>query len=351
MIVNKKIIVIIPVLNPSIVLVQLIKELIDNEFSKMIIVNDGSSEAYNDIFGKLKQFEQVDVLTHVVNQGKGRALKTAFNYVLQHYSDYRGVVTVDADGQHKIQDVLKCIDKLDDNAVFGCRQFQNVKDMPFRSRFGNTCTRFVLKHLCDVHVADSQTGLRVFPISVLPFLISVQGERYEYETNALLEMSAQDMSISEVSIEAIYENNNESSHFNPIVDSLKIYSCIMKYSRASIASVVGDNLFFIIVALYSSNIWLMTFIGRLVAILLRYILKKNSRYKKKEQWYQGELRYMEKTLISGCVVAGGISLLKSLVGGNVFAWKIIVEIILVFILGMFKDLKRKKKEDNQYGIS
>ena len=252
-------------------------------------------------------------------------------------------MTVDADGQHKIQDVLKCIDELDNNAVFGCRQFQNVKDMPFRSRFGNTCTRFVLKYLCDVHVADSQTGLRVFPVSMLPFLISIQGERYEYETNALLEMSAQDMVISEVDIEAIYENNNESSHFNPIVDSLKIYSCIMKYSRASIASVVGDNLFFIIVALNSNNIWLMTFIGRLVAILLRHIIDKDMRYNKKEKLCQKKLRYIGWMLISGCIVASGILLLKSLLDGNAFIWKIIIEIILIFIISMFKDFKKKEK--------
>lgn len=340
---KERVVVIIPVLNPSKVLVRLIEELIEHEFTKMIIVNDGSSKVYNDIFDKLKQFEQVDVLTHVVNQGKGRALKTAFNYVLQYYSDYSGVVTVDADGQHKIQDVLKCIDELDNNAVFGCRQFQNVKDMPFRSRFGNTCTRFVLKYLCDVHVADSQTGLRVFPVSMLPFLISIQGERYEYETNALLEMSAQDMVISEVDIEAIYENNNESSHFNPIVDSLKIYSCIMKYSRASIASVVGDNLFFIIVALNSNNIWLMTFIGRLVAILLRHIIDKDMRYNKKEKLCQKKLRYIGWMLISGCIVASGILLLKSLLDGNAFIWKIIIEIILIFIISMFKDFKKKEK--------
>ena len=65
---KERVVVIIPVLNPSKVLVRLIEELIEHEFTKMIIVNDGSSKVYNDIFDKLKQFEQVDVLTHVVNQ-------------------------------------------------------------------------------------------------------------------------------------------------------------------------------------------------------------------------------------------------------------------------------------------
>ena len=54
----------------------------------------------------------VVVLTHALNYGKGRALKTAFNYVLNNYKDVVGVITVDSDGQHLVKDALKCSDAL-----------------------------------------------------------------------------------------------------------------------------------------------------------------------------------------------------------------------------------------------
>ena len=100
-----KIVPIIPALNPDEKLLNLVHELIDNGFRKIIIVNDGSRD--DKIFKELSQNDECIILTHEVNKGKGCALKTAFRYYKENLQDkYLGVVTLDADGQHTVHDVL-----------------------------------------------------------------------------------------------------------------------------------------------------------------------------------------------------------------------------------------------------
>lgn len=171
-----KMIIVIPSLNPSEQLEHLTESLIQSGYRNIIVVDDGSNPLnYKLIFEKLNEREEVVLLTHAVNQGKGRALKTAFNYILNHapkYSQIIGVITVDGDGQHKIDDIDKCVlafEKENDlttsenSIVLGCRCFDQDAHVPFRSRLGNKCTKIVLRYLCNMNISDSQTGLRVFP--------------------------------------------------------------------------------------------------------------------------------------------------------------------------------------------
>ena len=189
---NSEIIAIIPVLNPQGILIDIVDNLIQSDFKHIIVVDDGSTENV-EIFSTLRDRNGVVVLKHPVNLGKGRALKTAFIYTLNHFSEYRGVITIDADGQHKGTDIQKCADGfkskcLDNRIILGCRQFKDADRIPLRSRFGNFCTKYVLRYLCNIRVSDSQTGLRGIPMRMLLELVKVLGEGYEYETNMLLEL-------------------------------------------------------------------------------------------------------------------------------------------------------------------
>ena len=97
----KKIPIIIPAYEPGEQLVYLVEELLETGNEPIIIVDDGSQDKYAYIFEKVKsKDERVVVLQHHMNLGKGRALKTAFNFCLNEYPEMTGVVTADADGQH-----------------------------------------------------------------------------------------------------------------------------------------------------------------------------------------------------------------------------------------------------------
>ena len=100
------IVILIPALNPDEKLISYTSELIAAGFSKILIVDDGSTKN-KEIFRKLKY--SCIILTHAINMGKGRALKTGINYILNNYTsdDIAGVITADSDGQHCVADTIK----------------------------------------------------------------------------------------------------------------------------------------------------------------------------------------------------------------------------------------------------
>ena len=234
-------VVLIPSLEPDERLPAYVAELMENGFSRVVVVNDGSSADYQPIFDRIAEMGAT-VLGYEVNHGKGYALKHGCRWILENEPDCTGVLTADADGQHTVPDCLRMAEALagDDQALWlGSRDF-NLPNIPPKSRFGNRMTSTVFKVLYGVWLPDTQTGLRAFRREELPFMIGVEGDRYEYEMNVLIGCARRKFPIRTLTIETIYENNNEGTHFHPIRDSWRIYKVILgsfiRYSATSMLS-------------------------------------------------------------------------------------------------------------------
>ena len=203
--------IIIPSYEPDEKLPDLLKNLRETGFRNIVLVDDGSGEKYAGIFTEAETTYGCVVLHHAVNQGKGRALKTAFNFCLREFADLPGVITADSDGQHSPECILSCVDAMLKNPsalILGCRCFEGA-DVPARSEFGNKCTRVVMKYLTGISVSDTQTGLRGIPTAFMEQLLMVRGERFEFETNMLLETKSRKIPIVEVPIRTIYIEENK----------------------------------------------------------------------------------------------------------------------------------------------
>lgn len=246
--------IIIPAYKPSIGLIDLAENLA-SLFLEIIVVDDGSGAEYIDVFERIEEIDGCTLIKLCVNMGKGSALKTAFNYFLKSNRSNVGVITVDADGQHKIEDIVNVADEMNlhpDDLILGCRSFDSA-NIPARSRFGNKVSCVVYRWLCGIKISDTQTGLRGIPLSFLPIACATKGERYEYETNMLIEANNEHIRFKEVQIETIYEDDNLSSHFNPIRDSINIYSVLIRYSLPSFVSVIIDYFLLLVFGANSST--------------------------------------------------------------------------------------------------
>jgi glycosyltransferase involved in cell wall biosynthesis len=305
-------------------------------FNDIVVVDDGSGEEYERIFCAAGMIPGVMVLSHYVNLGKGRTLKTAFNYCIGQAREkisWGGVITADADGQHKIQDIVnigRALEKYPESLVLGCRTF-NSQNIPFRSRLGNKVSKLVYRWLCGVNVSDTQTGLRGLPCRFLEECCQIEGERYEYETNMLLKAKEQGMDITEVPIETVYENNNAASHFNPLRDSMKIYAVILKYSLSSILSVVVDYSIFSYLYFHGQSLLTATYMARLGSALVNFTINRNVVFK-----YQGNIaaqffKYVLLVAVSGTISGISISLVKQILEIPVITVKVVVELILYFM--------------------
>ena len=235
---SKKVCLIIPSLEPDEKLLSLLDNLILNLqqpqnshlLVKILIINDGSSNKYTHIFEQAKNISNCILLNHAINLGVGCALKTAFNYFLNEFSDYEGVVTADSDGQHSAIDIIRCMDELTEDScvILGVRDF-SLKNIPFKSLIGNKLTRFLFNFFCGVKISDTQTGLRAIPVKHLRAMLTIPGERFEYAMNILIECMRKKISIKEIPIQTIYYENNKGTHFKALIDSFLIYKTIIKY--------------------------------------------------------------------------------------------------------------------------
>lgn len=243
----EEIVVVIPAYKPEEKIMQEFMSKLQNEFKNIVILDDGSGEEYNDFF-KSYEDKGFTVLRHFVNLGKGRAIKNAFNYILNTYPDVVGCVTADCDGQHSVADIKKCakaLQKNPDKLIIGARNF-DLEQVPFKSRYGNKITRTMFSAFVGIKITDTQTGLRAFGRNTMASFLGITGERYEYETNMLIACKEKDILIEEVSIKTIYINQNETSHFHPIRDSFLIYKLFFKYIIVSVSSFLFDILLFTI---------------------------------------------------------------------------------------------------------
>lgn len=346
-------VIIIPTLNPNEKLIEYIEDLL-KYFQNIILVNDGSSKESADIFCKIQKTSldvsgknQIVILNHAVNLGKGRALKTAINYYLTHINDTfsgcEGVITVDSDGQHTVKDVKKISEALDQKnnvVVLGYRNFLKGSKVPIKSSFGNITTRFVFRLLFGKDVIDTQTGLRGFTNDILPKLLDLYGERFEYETNVLIECVNCNVDFIQIGIDTIYEDGNKGTHFKPIVDSFKIYRLIfgsfIKYIFASLSSFVIDCSLFWLFGLMLGNtnrkdILLCTIFARIISSVYNYMVNKKIVFKCKTNQKRTFVLYFLLVVCNVLISGYGVGALYTHLGGNVVFIKICVDTI-IFIL-------------------
>ncbi len=297
--------IILPVLNPDIKFTNFVNELIANDFKDIIVINDGSAEDYDEIFLAAAQNKQVTLLKHEVNKGKGAALKTAFSYLFENRKDIDYAVTCDGDGQHTVNSIKNCIVsyKLKPGSVIiGGRDF-NSPNVPTKNKIGNKISSKVFKFACGIELKDTQTGLRIIPSEWFENFSKIKGDRYEYETNMLIEIVNKKIPYYEEPIETIYIDDNASSHFNKITDSIRIYvivlSYFLKFALSSIISWSSDiAIYAILQAILEHNkvnaglqVLICTVVSRVISSFVNYMINRNGVFKSTDGVQKTLFRY------------------------------------------------------------
>lgn len=343
--ITSKISVIIPSLNPDEKLMRVIDGLESLGFDDIIVVNDGSKEENLCYFPNPSERKSCTLLTHEINRGKGAGLKTAFKYFIENRPDRIGVVTVDGDAQHNPEDVLSCCEKMikTNTLVLGTRNF-SLPHVPSRSRKGNRITSFVFHLCCGLKISDTQTGLRAIPSQYIKSLLAVSGERFEYETNVLLNMKTFNIPYSEQEIKTVYIQENQTSHFRPVVDSFRIYSLIIKFMASSIISSFVELIAFCLLETFLGNcvgrssILLFTVCSRIISSIVNFTINRKSVFKNsacRQSLGKSILRYYLLALPIMLLSAFSVTLISHLLGDTVpivtTLIKAVVDIVLFIV--------------------
>ena len=340
----RKTIVIIPAYKPIDILKEVVRKLYEEDFI-ILVVDDGSGEEYKKIFDYVGQY--AIVLRHTINQGKGNALKTAYQYIFNNFSEFEAVVTADADGQHKVEDIVKLSNSIIDNdnkIIIGSRSFTGK--VPLRSRIGNDITRIVFANASKMNISDTQTGLRAFKMNILPEMIEIEGSRYEYEMNVLLWAAANNIDVKEEPIETIYDCENNPSHFRVIKDSARIYSSVIKFTLSSFTAFCID---FVLLLLFNAifksvgmssgeSLFVSTILARIFSSTYNYAINKIIVFKSKEKVSKTGIQYFTLVSVIALVNFCFLYLLNIIIGIKLDIAKIIVELTL-FIASYYAQKK------------
>lgn len=327
--------VIIPAFQPDKKLTALIKELQSLGFAHIVVVNDGSDEACSALFAKA-QAMGCTVLTHSVNLGKGRALKTAFNHCLSAYPQSIGCVTADSDGQHTAACVLRCAQALcsePQKLVMGCRDFSSP-EVPKRHRRANRVTTMAFRGLYGIRCSDTQSGLRGVPADFMRYLLSVTGERFEFEINMLAETKQANVEIQQVPIELGARDDHDTTHLSPVRDSRYLYLILVKFLSSSLLSTLVD---FVLFSLFIQLLdgWLpalyigvSTVLARLCSAALSYRINSKSVFKSQANRRASILRFALVSVLIMLSSAALVTLLHGLLGGSELVEKLLVDAVL-----------------------
>lgn len=303
--------VVIPAYKPEKKLIQIVDGLSQRDF-KVVLVDDGSGSEYENVFKQAKPFK---LLTHSDNKGKGAALKTAFKYIYDKFKDESfTVVTADADGQHSVYDILKIslgTNMNREKLTIGVRTFQKDSNIPLRSKFGNEMTKGVFHLITGLKVSDTQTGLRGFHSRFLKWMISIKGDKYEYEMNMLMEWCRENREINEMKIKTIYEENNRASHFNTVKDSWRIYKEIAKFAASSFTAFLLDYVIFTIIMFFTAGPVLANVTARIVSCIFNFTVNKKVVFKDDKSMAKSLVKY---SILAFAILIGNTVILQFCVG-------------------------------------
>ena len=328
-------ILLIPAYEPTASLVELIRTARTvAPLMIVVVVDDGSGAGFDAVF-RSAEAEGADVLRYRGNRGKGFALRAGFQRVLERYRG-EAVVTADSDGQHSITDIMRVADRVTAGAapiVLGGRRFSG--DVPARSRLGNSVSRLAFRAATGESIHDTQTGLRGFSADTLPWLLTIDGDRFEYELNVLLGAIAEGRPVDEIPISTIYLEHNASSHFRPIVDSVRVMRPLVRFGAVSFGSFVIDVVVLELLFFISSSLVLSVVGARVASATANFLAnralvfgaKSTGTGSDRRGFVRSALRYL---VLAVCLLAASYASIGALTGLGMplLAAKILTDVTL-----------------------
>lgn len=321
-----KTLIIIPSLNPDEKILTVVKNLKEKGFQNILVINDGSNKEKESYFIKLEKEFNCEIISYEKNKGKGRALKIGFFEVLKK-KNIENVITVDGDNQHKAIDVCRVNREIKKgHIVLGSRTFS--KEVPFRSRLGNNVISNLFKCISRSNITDTQTGLRGFSIEDLDKVMNIEGERFEYEMNVLLNLDKLSLKVVEVPIETVYIENNKTSHFRVVSDSVKILNRIFKFMISSYICFIVDIALFSLLhyIVLTGSVFIAALLSRVASSYLNYCINYKVVFKGSKNNSKTLFKYYLLVVVVMFLTSTLTMLLQGV--GNIVLVKIIVDFVL-----------------------
>ena len=189
---------------------------------EVLVVDDGSTDGTGDA----ARGAGADVVAHAANRGKGAALVTAFRTLFGRGCD--AVVTVDADGQHLPEEIPRLLEAARGGAdlVLGTRDHL-FAEMVAARRVANRLSSWAISWAAGQRLSDVQTGFRLYTRRVVE-ATGFPETRFDAESAVVVRASRRGFRIVTVPVRLGFADGRTTSHYRPLVDSLRIARSVMR---------------------------------------------------------------------------------------------------------------------------
>jgi glycosyltransferase involved in cell wall biosynthesis len=211
---NQNIAIVIPVYNNPKTINKVVKDALLLNM-KIIVIDDGSDILVESLVDK---HENVVIVRHETNKGKGEALLTAAKRAKE--LGFEHMVAIDGDGQHYPSEIKKLLPLIsEDSLVIGNRKFK--EDVPNSSKFGRAFSNFWIFTESGRWLGDTQSGFRSYPLSILD--LNLKQCHYDFEIEVLIKHLWKKRKIKEVEIAVYYPPKGiRVSHFDKVTDNIRL---------------------------------------------------------------------------------------------------------------------------------
>lgn len=329
----------IPAYKPDATVLPELVQSLSKLFACVVVVDDGSGAEFEPVFTQIASINNVILLRHHVNLGKGAALRLGLNHLAVTLpQQISGVVTLDADGQHCVEDAIvvgRALAEHPEALVLGCRKFSATSDnnepLPLRSRLGNIVTRNILKLMMGRSISDTQTGLRGIPREFIAEILPLRTRGYDFELDMLLLALRKQRALVEVPISTLYHDGNATSHFNPLLDSFKVYMVFLRFSVSSLLTFLIDFSVFSASMMFGYSLELAICMARLVAGTFNFVVNRSLVFKSSASVASSLIKYLLCVIFMAFLSYVLTLFTVSELGINVYVSKIISETALYFL--------------------
>lgn len=215
---EKKVCVLVPTYNNEQTLETVLSSIL-RYTDQIIVVNDGSTDSTGQI---LEKFREVDVVSYLINKGKGYALRQGFIRAVS--SGYHHAISIDSDGQHFADDLpafLAALDRHVGSIIIGKRNMDQA-GIPGKSNFGRNFSNFWFRFETGISLDDTQSGFRLYPVQLLKDIGFIT-RKFEFEIEVLVRAAWTGIPVCEVPVKVFYpEKTKRVSHFRPVRDFTRI---------------------------------------------------------------------------------------------------------------------------------
>jgi len=215
-------VVLIPSYNEARTIGSIVRDITALGFS-VLVIDDGSADK--------TQKEALDngamVIRNKENLGKGGSIREGIGYVLNKMS-YKWMILMDGDGQHHPEDIpflIEAASRPDRVDIIVGNRMHETKTMPTIRYLTNKLTSWIISMLCGQKIPDTQCGFRLLRVDPLKNM-NLTSDRYDIETEMLLEGAKMGLKIKSVSIRTIY--GNEESQIHPVHDTVRFFGIIIR---------------------------------------------------------------------------------------------------------------------------